>query len=189
MSLRAKIRGTIETLFQLGIGGPQWKANSGNIDARDSGDAAYVNVRGDDPVIDDDLVTLRYFDSNAGAVPVDFNASESTSQTTSTTYTLKVNLNFTADAADYIIWWYVEDYTSHSPTRVDIRVELDNTTTLGLVDDSPDSKKTTGFSAISGYQKVTLTAGSHDVDMDFASTKSGKVVRVRRARLVAFKVS
>lgn len=62
MALFEKIRGTIETIFQLGIGGPQLKDNGGNIDARDSGDAAYINVRGLDPVIDDDLTTKRYVD-------------------------------------------------------------------------------------------------------------------------------
>lgn len=52
MSLYSKLRGTAETLFQLGFGGPQWKNVSGPpvaIEARDTSDAAYVIVRGADP--------------------------------------------------------------------------------------------------------------------------------------------
>jgi hypothetical protein len=63
----SKIRGTFETLFQIGKGGPQVKDNAGSIDARNSADAAYVNVRGADPAIADDLVTKRYGDASYGA--------------------------------------------------------------------------------------------------------------------------
>jgi len=45
MSLWKKIRGTVESYFQLGIGGPTLKNNSGNIEARNSGDSAFVPVR------------------------------------------------------------------------------------------------------------------------------------------------
>jgi len=59
----SKIRGTIETLFRIGIGGPNLKDNGGEIEARNAADAAFVNVRGADPVIADDLVTKRYADA------------------------------------------------------------------------------------------------------------------------------
>lgn len=79
MSLWLKVRGTIETILQLGIDGPQIKNNSSVIEARSSTDAAFVKVRGADPAADDDLVTKRYGDANyAGAavtvtqVEVDF---------------------------------------------------------------------------------------------------------------------
>lgn len=60
MSLWSKIRGTIETVFQLGIGGPQLKANAGVIEARDASDAAFVIVRGLTPVGNTDLATKLY---------------------------------------------------------------------------------------------------------------------------------
>lgn len=63
MSLFSKIRGTIETIFQLGLGGPQLKANAGNVEARNSADAAFVIVRGATPVAANDLVTKAYADS------------------------------------------------------------------------------------------------------------------------------
>jgi hypothetical protein len=65
MSLWSKIRGTIETVFQIGLGGPQVKANAGNLEARNAADAAFVIVRGATPVAANDLVTKAYADSGA----------------------------------------------------------------------------------------------------------------------------
>jgi hypothetical protein len=58
MSLFSKIRGTIETLFQLGLGGPQLKNNSGVVEVRNSTDAAFAIARAASPVGTNDLVTL-----------------------------------------------------------------------------------------------------------------------------------
>jgi hypothetical protein len=66
MSRWEKIKGTIETAWQIGLAGPLWKANAGNLDGRNAADAAFVNVRGLDPAIADDLVTKRYGDANYG---------------------------------------------------------------------------------------------------------------------------
>lgn len=49
MSFYSKIRGTAESLFQLGLGGPQWKRNVDIIEARDSADAAFAVVRALEP--------------------------------------------------------------------------------------------------------------------------------------------
>ena len=65
MSLWSKIRGTVETIFQIGLGGPQVKANAGNIEARNAADAAFVIVRGATPVAANDLATKAYVDSGA----------------------------------------------------------------------------------------------------------------------------
>jgi len=65
MSLFSRIAGVFGTLFQIGgATGPAIKNNSGNIDARNSSDSAYVNVRGLDPVITQDFVTKNYGDNN-----------------------------------------------------------------------------------------------------------------------------
>lgn len=87
MSLWSKIRGTAETIWQIGLGGPLWKQNSSNIDARNSADAAYVNVRGADPTIADDLVTKRYGDANYGGSSV----IESNTKILSSNFTLPTN--------------------------------------------------------------------------------------------------
>lgn len=66
-SVWSKIRGTFETLFQLGKGGPQLKNNAGVIELRNSVDGAFVIGRGLDPVAANDLVTLGYFNANNAA--------------------------------------------------------------------------------------------------------------------------
>lgn len=64
MSLWNKIRGTTETLFQFGRRGVQVKTNSGALEVRNNTDAAFAIARGADPVGNDDLITLRYFNLN-----------------------------------------------------------------------------------------------------------------------------
>jgi hypothetical protein len=63
MSLWSKIRGTIETIFQLGLNGPNLKNNGGAIEGRNSGDTAFTVVRGDTPVAANDLTTKAYVDA------------------------------------------------------------------------------------------------------------------------------
>jgi len=63
MSLWSKVRGTIESVFQLGLAGPQLKNNSGVIEARNVNDSAFVIVRGNSPVADNDLTTKQYVDT------------------------------------------------------------------------------------------------------------------------------
>jgi len=63
MSIMRKIRGTIETIFRIGLSGPQVKNSSGVIEVRDATDAAYAIVRGATPVAANDLVTKAYADS------------------------------------------------------------------------------------------------------------------------------
>lgn len=64
MSVWSKIRGTTEILFQLGRRGAQLKSNSGAVEHRNAGDSAFAITRGADPVGNDDLITLRYFNTN-----------------------------------------------------------------------------------------------------------------------------
>lgn len=67
MGLFARILGTVSSYFQLGgPSGPRLKNNGGAVDARNATDAAYVNVRGADPVAANDLVTKEYGDLNYG---------------------------------------------------------------------------------------------------------------------------
>jgi len=60
MSIFSKIRGTIEQIFQIGLGGPQIKNNAGAVELRNSDDTDFTIVRGATPVGDNDLVTKAY---------------------------------------------------------------------------------------------------------------------------------
>lgn len=70
MSLWSKLRGTIETIFQIGLGGPQIKNNAGALEMRNLSDSAFVITRGLTPVAANDYATKAYVDSGgaSGAV-------------------------------------------------------------------------------------------------------------------------
>jgi hypothetical protein len=76
------LRGTSETFWQLGLGGPQWKNNAGAIEGRDPNDAAFVNVRGLDPVANQDFVTLAYFNAHPMGGQLIFSGMVAASETT-----------------------------------------------------------------------------------------------------------
>jgi hypothetical protein len=62
-----KLRGIIGSIVKLGtqaLGYIQWKNEAGTAAFKDATDVNYVNVRGADPLIDDDLVTKRFYNNN-----------------------------------------------------------------------------------------------------------------------------
>jgi hypothetical protein len=67
MSLWSKIRGTYETIFQLGKGGPNLKNATGVIEARNAADGAYALMRGLAPTAPgstgEDIPNMTYFKS------------------------------------------------------------------------------------------------------------------------------
>ena len=65
LPLYKKIRGTIETLFQLGLNGPNLKNNSDVIECRNSDDTGFAQLRVAAPSNDNDVVTKYYADSIA----------------------------------------------------------------------------------------------------------------------------
>lgn len=70
MAFFQRIRGTVLSIFQVGgSSGPALKDVGGLFAARNAADAAFVNVRGADPVINDDLVTKRFLLSSLPATP------------------------------------------------------------------------------------------------------------------------
>ena len=70
MGLFTKVRGTIETLWQLGLGGPQWKNNASVIEARNSADSGFVVTRTATPASENDAAVKMYADlDNEPAAP------------------------------------------------------------------------------------------------------------------------
>jgi hypothetical protein len=68
MTLFSKLKGTLESLFYVGgNGGVALKANSGALDARNSADSAFIQVRvATTPVGANDAVSKTYADSLVG---------------------------------------------------------------------------------------------------------------------------
>lgn len=67
MSLKERLRGITENIFQIGKGGPQVKRNVAALEIKDAADAAFAILRGLDPVGINDFVTLNYFNNNNAA--------------------------------------------------------------------------------------------------------------------------
>jgi hypothetical protein len=68
MSLFSKLYGTVSNFFQIGgPTGPGWYNDDGYLDARNSTNSAFVNVRGADPIANNDLVTKEYGDAHYGS--------------------------------------------------------------------------------------------------------------------------
>ena len=120
--------------------------------------------------------------------PVIFSAEDDgDSSTTGTAFVQKLRLTFTAEAADYLIFYSAEIRTANTNVDVLARVQEDDTITHAQVEIT-QSSNVDNYATFSGLKKVTLTAASHDFDIDFASETVGKTVNIRRARLVAMKV-
>jgi len=71
MALYEKIRGTIETLFQFGLGRAQIKSQStGELEVRNAADSAFAIMRGANPIGINDLTPKFYVDALNGMIIV-----------------------------------------------------------------------------------------------------------------------
>jgi hypothetical protein len=74
MSLWSKLRGTYETIFQIGKGGPNLKNATGVIEARNAADGAYALMRSLAPptpgTTGNDVPNMTYFKSSRHVVKV-----------------------------------------------------------------------------------------------------------------------
>ena len=125
--------------------------------------------------------------SSPGAQTIEYDESENESSTTGTSWMTKLAHTFTASASDYLVQWNAEVSATEGlvDAKVKVRVQQDDTTVLNECDWTPAG----GFSSVSGFKKVTLTAGSHTFDIDYASSVVGKSVTIRKARIMATKLT
>ena len=68
MAVYDKIRGTIESIFQFGLGGPNLKNNAGVIEARDAADAGFAQLRAAPGSNGNDVATISQVPVNGLAV-------------------------------------------------------------------------------------------------------------------------
>lgn len=109
------------------------------------------------------------------------------SSTTSSTFQQKATVNFTADAGQYLLFYDAILSASSGNGRFNVQVQLDNTTVLG----SLSSRSASGGQEVTfaGHKAPqTLSAGSHDIDMDWRKTSGGGSISIKNARLVVLRV-
>lgn len=91
-------------------------------------------------------------------------------------------------AEEYLVQWYMEVQSTSRSARVKARVQLDGSADLCGPEMNPDIQDISGWAAFSGSIRTTLTEGNHALTIDYSSSKNGKGVKIRRARLRAQKV-
>lgn len=173
-------------------------ADATNPHGVDGSQAAYTPNDGadwtdPDPVtvaeaLDDIAIRVTAAETADCLLPVYWGASDVEDSTTAVTWQQKLRLSFTSEAADYLVTWFAEIASMHSGTQVDYQVEQDDTTTLSAGNTNPDGTASTGWGSVGGQAKVTLTAATHTFDLDYQSSTTGKQVKIRRGRIVAFKI-
>lgn len=115
---------------------------------------------------------------------------DTTSTTTSTTYQQKLRLSVTSvPAGKYRVGWYYE--WQHRSTSNDYqgRIQLNDTTTIMEQREENQDSGSDQFHVASGFSYVDLTTGSHNFDLDYASSSNGVSTSIRRARLEFWRVS
>lgn len=194
------------TKSQVGLGNVEntkvkLNATSDPMTSDDSGSgysvgSVWINIANDKSYMCVDATTssavwkeITYISSGVGQPQVEYDESNGESSTTGTSWSQKLRLNFTANAADYLIQWYAEVKCTHGQAKVKTRIQEDDTTTLGETDWNPETGNNDGWGPISGFVKTSLTAASHDFDLDFATSSNGKSVSVRKARITAMELS
>ncbi len=112
-----------------------------------------------------------------------YNENDTTQSTTSTTFTqaLRLTINIPV-TGNYFIEWSYEASNSQKDRDTVIRVQIDDTTTIHEVSHGRQNDQITpAFYAGSGFKRANLTAGSHDIDIDYraqANTASIRNIRV-----------
>ena len=134
MSFFSKIRGTFETIFQIGKSGVQLKNNAVKLEVRDAADAAFVIARAADPVGNDDLVTLRYFNAhNEGAAGLEIVKMPLAHATKVSTATIPDN--------SIIAWCIIEVTTIYDGTTPTFVIKRTGDATV-ILEDTGDSDLT-----------------------------------------------
>ena len=77
MGIYEKIRGTIETIFQFGLDGPQIKNDSGGLQVRNNDDTNLAPLQVADPSINQHALTKIYFENNTCLAGKELNYSSS----------------------------------------------------------------------------------------------------------------
>ena len=96
---------------------------------------------------------------------------------------LRVSLPAAAPAGTYRIAW---NYTwRHSATNTDYlgRVQVDDSTTVSTHTEEPTDTGAAQRIPAGGFRELSLSAGVHNIDLDFATSDSGNTSGISQARV------
>lgn len=111
---------------------------------------------------------------------------DTSSGTTSSTFIQKLRETVVVPAGDYIVFYQVVVSATATSTEVEIRIQLDDTTDLFMVNWIPgvDHKNAGG-----GLDFLTLGAGSHDFDIDWRKAFGSGTASIEQARLAVWRTA
>jgi hypothetical protein len=127
----------------------------------------------------------------AGGLVEMFNAaSETLQQTTNNSYQQKVRLIATGlSGGTYRIGWYYEWQYNSGARDFRARIQIDDTTDLMEQVQEPQDTGTDQYYPVGGFKYEVLSAGDHNIDLDWCCTNLGDTATIRRARLEIWKVT
>lgn len=107
-------------------------------------------------------------------------------QTGTTAFKEFMKMTVTVPAGSYRISWHVDWSHSAADTDFIFRVQLDDTT---IVDQhSQEPKDQNSVHEGSGFRVMVLTAGTHFIDLDFATESAGDTASMHDADLEFWRV-
>lgn len=125
------------------------------------------------------------------SIDVESASSEGESQTTSLTYVQKVRLDLNVPSTDfYTIMWSCGATIDDETMSVDVRVEIDDTTLVDEFQYIPKKRLSSAnpsYPNFAGVSRISLTSGTHTIDLDFKTTDSARSVAIRRARVITIR--
>lgn len=128
--------------------------------------------------------------AGSGLSEVFNSASETVQQTTNNVFQQKVRLTLTGlTGGTYRIGWYYEWNYNASQRDFRARIQLDDTTDLMEHLQEPADSGSDQFHTAGGFKYQTLSAGNHDIDLDWCCSNLGDTATIRRARLELWKVT
>ena len=119
-----------------------------------------------------------------------FSESIGLSSTTSTGWIQKVRLT-TADvpAGTYRISTFYNWSHNSVSTEFQARIQIDDSVTIYEHNEEPGASSTDAYWDASGFHWVSLSDGTHTIDLDFRSDNNGDTASIRNARLEFWRIS
>lgn len=116
-----------------------------------------------------------------------YNEDEGSSFTTCAGYKNKLTLTTNSlEAGNYYIGWSAEILAPNGNAKnIDVRVVLDDTTTISKIRSEEDSS----FTPAAGFKVLYIDSGVHTIDMDWKRAGPSGSAGIRRARIVIWRVS
>jgi len=112
--------------------------------------------------------------------PISYSEADDLSYSTSNKWVQKNRLTFGSSDGEYLIEWSAEGGAKRNNTQAAFQCELDDSISISSFNVRLNNM---GFTPISGFKKVVLSAGSHTVDIDYRTTSSKKPVFLQNARI------